>query len=227
MFNLIMDQQRQPGRVDMGKTSKQRSTKPRAASAKADVRDILLLQLLPHIPFDGWTDEALQRAAKAGKISQQKLDQAFPRGIQDAVAYFFRWSTAAMAEKVTPRALNGLRVRDKVTLCVRTRLELLSRYKEATSAALTYMARPPHALHMPKMVWETADIIWKIAGDTSEDYNKYTKRIILSGVLGATTLYWLNDTSENNNKTWAFLDKRIDNALSVGKTLSRFKRKEA
>lgn len=224
---------RQPWRIrcmigaKMSKKTKQQSANPRQASKKADTRDTILRHLLPNIPFDGWTDEALQRAAKACKISPEKLDQAFPQGVTDAVAYFFHWATARMAEKITPRTLQGLRVRDKVTLCVRTRLELLAGYKEATSSALTYMAKPPRALHMPKMVWETADVIWKLAGDTSADYNKYTKRIILSGVLGATTLYWLNDTSDHNEKTWVFLDKRIDNALSVGKTLSRFKRKEA
>ncbi len=66
------------------------------------------------------------------------------------------------------------------------------------------------------MVWQTADVIWNWAGDEAEDYNHYTKRILLSGVITATTVRWLNDKSENHHETHEFLDRRINNVLKLG-----------
>ncbi len=68
-----------------------------------------------------------------------------------------------------------------------------------------------------KMVWYSADKIWEWAGDTATDYNRYTKRGLLSGVITATMLVWVHDKSEGYQKTSDFLDRRIDNVLVVGK----------
>ena len=100
---------------------------------------------------------------------------------------------------------------------MRTRLEILQPHKPAVSAALAFMALPPRNLHLPKMVWTTADRLWQAAaGDTATDFNHYTKRLLLAGVLTSTTLYWLNDKSHGQENTWAFLDRRIANVLKVG-----------
>ena len=49
------------------------------------------------------------------------------------------------------------------------------------------------------------------------DFNFYTKRALLSGVYSATVLYWLNDNSEDFEKTWQFLDRRIDDVMQIEK----------
>ena len=37
----------------------------------------------------------------------------------------------------------------------------------------------------------------------------------------ATTLYWLDDRSDKLSDTWAFLDRRIANVMSVGKMIGQ------
>lgn len=182
----------------------------------------ILLAALPNVAFDGWTEELLARAAKKTKTDAKKY---FPGGVCELVLYFSEWADTQMAAALHPKALKDLRIRDKVSLGVRERLEILTPYKEALRAALAYMAMPPRGLHLPKLVWDTADKIWWAAGDTATDYNHYTKRILLSGVLTSTTLYWLNDSSDDDEKTWQFLDRRIDNVMTVGKTLASWRKK--
>ncbi|HRQ61979.1 MAG TPA: COQ9 family protein, partial [Alphaproteobacteria bacterium] len=119
----------------------------------------------------------------------------------------------------------GMRVRDKVRAGVAARLSTLAPYKEAVRAASSFWARPSHAFHAGRILWRTADRIWVWAGDTSSDYNHYTKRGLLSGILASTTLAWLapeNDDDPAMPKTLDFLDRRIDNALSVGQLAGRF-----
>ena len=61
------------------------------------------------------------------------------------------------------------------------------------------------------------DAIWRAAGDTSTDYNFYTKRLILSGVYTSTAAVWFGDDTDGFEKTWAFLDRRIEDVMQIEK----------
>jgi ubiquinone biosynthesis protein COQ9 len=169
-------------------------------SRRTDENDIL--KALRDAPFDGWPDVR-------------------------TILAFSSWANEQTLARLKRKDLASMRVRDRIALGVRTRLEILEPHREALMAALRYLAPPPRNIHLPKMVWATADAIWRAAGDTATDYNHYTKRILLSGVITATTLYWLNDDSDDHAATWAFLDKRIDNVLTIGKALGKLKGKTA
>jgi ubiquinone biosynthesis protein COQ9 len=76
----------------------------------------------------------------------------------------------------------------------------------------------PHNIPLAlKMSWRTADLMWRIAGDTSTDFNHYTKRMTLGAVYGSTLLVWLDDQSEGWQETAAFLDRRIDDVMKFEK----------
>ena len=47
-----------------------------------------------------------------------------------------------------------------------------------------FLVLPPNAALGARLAWESADAIWRWAGDTATDENHYSKRMILSGVLG-------------------------------------------
>jgi len=185
----------------------------------------LLLAALPDVPFDGWSDALIARAAKKSDMTETAARKLFPKGAKDLVLFFSEWADAEMMKKLTPSKIEKLRVSEKVTLGVRARLEALTKHKEAARAALSYMALPPRSFFLPKLVWDTADKIWLAAGDTATDYNRYTKRLLLAGVLTSTAAYWLNDTSPAHEKTWIFLDRRIENVLSLGRKISSFRKK--
>ena len=116
-----------------------------------------------------------------------------------------------------------MKVREKITHGVRARLMALSAHRDAFKASLKYMMHPLRGMHLKKLTWQTADRLWYAAGDRATDYNHYTKRVLLSGVLASTTLYWLRDTSDDYENTWAFLDRRIQNVMSVGGYISKIK----
>ena len=75
--------------------------------------------------------------------------------------------------------------------------------------ALAILAMPHNVPLALKTGWRSADRMWRLAGDTSTDYNHYSKRAILSGVYAATLLAWLDDDSEGWTETAAFLDRRL------------------
>ena len=65
--------------------------------------------------------------------------------------------------------------------------------------------------------------MWRWAGDTATDYNYYSKRLILSGVITATRLYWFDDSSDDFANTRAFLERRIENVMQFEKVKAKAK----
>lgn len=192
-------------------------------STNDPIKTAILEAALPNIPFDGWTMAALENAAAAAGYSAAMVTSVFPQGVKDAMAYLSHWADAKMLQSLKKTNPVSMRIRERIALAVRTRLEILAPHKEAERLAIAFWMRPLRKWEAGKLVWKTADAIWIWAGDTATDYNRYTKRGLLSGVLTATTLYWLNDQSAGHADSWAFLDRRIDNVLSIGKIVGRLK----
>lgn len=187
------------------------------------IKDAILTAALPNVAFDGWTMAALENAAQSCGYQKDMVPSVFPGGVKDAVRHFAAMADWAMLQRLGDVAPE-MKIRDRITLAVRTRFEWLAQHKEAERLAIAYWARPLRKFEGAKIVWATADAIWNWAGDTSADYNRYTKRGILAGVLASTTLYWLSDSSKNYGETWAFLDRRIENALSLGRIAGKLKK---
>ena len=89
--------------------------------------------------------------------------------------------------------------------------------REVVRRAVALFALPHLAPEGARALWNTADAIWTALGDTSEDYNWYTKRATLSGVYSSTVLFWLGDDSAGHQATWEFLDRRIEDVMQFEK----------
>jgi ubiquinone biosynthesis protein COQ9 len=98
--------------------------------------------------------------------------------------------------------------------------------RESVRTALAILAMPPSAPLGMRIGWRTADLMWRAAGDSSTDYNHYTKRLTLGAVYGSTLLAWLDDNSENWAETSAFLDRRIDNVMQFEKWKAQWRSRE-
>ena len=127
-----------------------------------------------------------------------------------------------MVERLATTDMGGLRYRDKVATAVRFRIEATPD-REAVRRGMTLFALPMNAGLGAQALWGTVDAIWRALGDTSEDFNWYSKRATLSGVYGSTVLYWLGDDSLDYADTWAFLDRRIEDVMSIEKTKARLR----
>lgn len=187
------------------------------------IKDRILESALPDVPFDGWTDNVLERAAINAGFDAAMVQAVFPRGVRDALVHFSGWVDGLMFNWLKETDPASLKIRERVALAVRTRFEVLEPYREAERLAIAHWMRPFRKIGGAKLVWKTADAIWLWAGDTATDYNHYTKRALLSGVLTSTAFFWLNDQSPGRKDSWSFLARRIDNVLSVGKIVGRFK----
>jgi ubiquinone biosynthesis protein COQ9 len=186
-----------------------------------ELAPLLVDALLPHVAFDGWSLGALDAAASDVGVPADRARLVFPGGAVDMVMAYCRRADTQMAAELIIRGISGLKIRERVTLAVRLRLEQATPHKEAVRRAVSILAMPQHARRSLQLTWGTVDAMWRACGDTATDYNHYTKRGILSAVYTATVLTWLNDTSDGHADTWAFLDRRISGIMAFEKTKAR------
>lgn len=166
----------------------------------------------------------LTRGAQEG-FTPSLLRAADPEGLfgQDFANLFAFWSAAIDGElerRLATLDLTALSVRKRIRAGVLARLEILKAHKEAARKAAVL---PQFLAGHVETLWHAADIIWRAAGDRTTDFNFYSKRVILAGVISTTMIAWFGDDSEDEAATIAFLDARIDNVLQFEKLKARLK----
>lgn len=189
----------------------------------AAMKDAILLAALPHVAFDGWSNATLRAGAQEAGLKPQDLLHVFPGGVADAIAHWSDWADREAVRAIEAGDLAHLRTHERVAMAVWARLEAIGRWREAARKATAWLATPRHAGVAARLVYRTCDRIWRAAGDTSTDFNFYTKRGLLAGVVTSTMLYWLQDKSEGSQDTSAFLDRRIADVLAVGGRIGKIR----
>ena len=179
-----------------------------------DLQQQLLDAIIPNVVFDGWTDAAFERAADDVGVSVPAARAVCPRGATDLAVAYHKHGDDLMLARIADADMSALRYSEKVAAAIRFRLEVAD--KELVRRGTTLFSLPHLAPIGGQLIWGTADAIWNALGDTSDDYNWYSKRTILSGVYGSCVLFWLGDDT-GGDATREFIDRRIENVMQFEK----------
>jgi len=190
-------------------------------SGDSAAKQKIVLAMLPDVPFEGWGRAALRNASAKLGHDDAETDALFPGGARDAVAVFSAWADAETEKALAKKKIETLKVRERIALGVKTRLDILAPHREAVRRMLAFLALPANLPLAAKLLYRTTDMIWYAAGDRSTDFSFYTKRGLLGGVYASTSLYWLDDKSEGGRKTSEFLARRINEVLQIPKIRGR------
>jgi ubiquinone biosynthesis protein COQ9 len=186
-----------------------------------EVRQAVLAAALPHAAFDGFSEKLLQEAGRKVGIGKAELARLFEDGPISLVEFYSIAADAEMQKRLAAMDLKTMKIRERIAAAIKTRLAVLKPNKEAARRAAALLSLPMHAALGAKLVYRTVDAMWRSAGDTSTDFNFYTKRGILAGVYGSTAMRWFNDTSPDEKTTDEFLAARIENVMQFEKLKAR------
>ncbi|MGB7405131.1 MAG: COQ9 family protein, partial [Pacificimonas sp.] len=189
-----------------------------------ELRPVLLREMLPDVTFDGWTYAAAEMAAERLDVPPDRVKLVFPNGDIDMVRAWLDVADADMVAALEVEGIADMKIRDRIRRGVEVRLEQVAPDREAAMTASRILARPQNAGIAARSTWTTADLIWRMAGDTSTDLNHYSKRAILSALWSSTFLYWLQDDSDDFADTRGYLARRIDNVMQFEKVKAQFQR---
>ena len=192
------------------------------ATSLEDLRRQLAPAIADAAVFDGWSDEAVAVAAEMNGVDPAVAAFAFSGGAMAMIAAWIDACDAAMAAEWPTERLAALKIRERIRSLVQFRLDYVTPQQEALVRALAIMAMPQNAAQALKLGWHSADLMWRLAGDTATDYNHYTKRTILAGIYAATLSVLAHDRSEGQADTRAFLERRIDGVMRFEKVKAQF-----
>ncbi|MAI06290.1 MAG: hypothetical protein CBC47_04045 [Alphaproteobacteria bacterium TMED87] len=186
-----------------------------------DRKQKFLYYVLDDINLNGWSKNFFDSYSREGIFTNNEIRVFFPNGRADFLRYWFDISEKLMLEDLSKVEIQELKVREKIKKIIRVRLERWKSYKVAIKRTLPILIMPSSDTLLSCSLMKTSDSIWKSAGDRSVDFNFYTKRGLLLGVYSTTLIFWLDDNSKDDQKTWEFLDRRVEEVLQIPKVKTR------
>lgn len=189
--------------------------------------DELRLALAPGIAeaavFDGWSNEALDMAADQFGADRDVARLAFKDdGAMGMICAWIETIDRQMAIDLPAEKLAEMKIRERIRSLIQYRLDAVAGLEESLRRALAIIAMPQNAARALRTGWSSADVMWRLAGDTATDYNHYTKRAILASIYGATLAIFVDDESEGKGETKAFLGRRIDGVMKFEKAKAKW-----
>jgi len=187
------------------------------ARSSNDAKAAVLEAALKLAPDEGFSDSMLAAAGKDAGVAADLVTHLFPQGPASLVELFSEQSDAAMEWLLAEKNLSEMKIRERISAAVLARIDAIRPHKEAARRAAAFLLMPAHVPLGMKLLYATVDAMWRSAGDTSTDFNFYTKRAILSAVYSSTLMRWFNDASEDESATREFLAARIENVMQFEK----------
>jgi len=171
----------------------------------------LLDAALALAPALGWNAALVAAAARRAGLSAGEALLVAPNGARDLAALASRRHDAAGLSALAGVDPRALKVRERIMRAVEARMDAAEADGQALRRWAGFLALPFNLPLAARLVWESADGIWRWAGDVSVDENHYSKRAILAAILVSTLAIRLSGGREAAS---AHLAARIDNVMA-------------
>jgi len=174
----------------------------------------LLDAAIPLAASKGWNAGLIAAAAEAIGLHAGETQLLLPNGPRDLAALLSRRHDQAAMASLASVDPSAMKIRARIAAGVEARLDAADADAEATKRCAAFLALPPNVPLGLRLAWESADGLWRWAGDTATDENHYSKRALLCGILIATLAVRL---SAGREAASAELAARIENVMAFEK----------
>lgn len=181
----------------------------------------LLDAAILHAERLGWTDRLVAAAARDVGLTKPEAELLLPEGPRDLAALLARRHDAAALEALEAVDPIALKIRERIRVGVLARMDAAMADAPATRRWVGFLALPSNAALGLRLVWGSADALWRWAGDTATDENHYTKRALLAEILFSTLAVRL--IAGEPAAAEALLDRRIAGVMTFERLKARFK----
>ena len=196
-------------------------TTPNAAPPDASPQDWaaateqrLLEAALEIVPHEGWTSRMAAMAGKACGLSPGETELLLPQGPADLAALLSRRHDAKALEALAAVDPKTLKIRERIARAIEARLAAAAADEAAVRRWTGFLALPQHMALGARLAWESADALWRWAGDTATDENHYSKRAILAGILTSALALRM---AEGRGEALKYVDRRIEDVMRFEK----------
>ncbi len=190
----------------------------RPADIISQAEDRLLAAAIPLAGRLGWNSRLVAAAARQAGLSPAEAELTAPGGARDLAALLSASHDRAALAGLGRFDPAKLKVRERIRQGVLERCDATRADGEASRRWAGFLSLPGNIPLALRLVWASADAIWRWAGDTASDENHYTKRVLLAEILVSTLVI---DLTVGRPAAASHLDRRIEGVMAF----ERFKAK--
>ena len=156
---------------------------------------------------DGLTSNTFKNISKKYDLNIDEMNLLFPGGKNDFLQFVLEQLNIDLENYCKKLDLIRLPVHKRIRKILLSKIYIMDKEKKFYKKIFLNLLIPKKNFSLPVKLYKSVDQIWFIAGDTSVDFNFYTKRLILAGIYSRVIFFFFN----NNNQT--LLEDLLDSSL--------------
>ena len=185
-----------------------------------NIRNKILIEAKSYVPKYGWGKDMFSKVVKNSKYDSAIVLSLFPEGYISLMQLYLDEINIKMTEESKKINLIRLKVHERIReLCI-LRFKIMKKEKEIITKTFFHILLPNNYKFCLKNLYKTIDQIWYLAGDSSTDFNFYSKRVILSAIYTTTIIHFINNNDFEETKI--LLNKQLKKVAKIPKLKDRF-----
>jgi len=169
----------------------------------------------------GLTKNSLENISKKYGIDINETELLFPEGNIDLIQFTLEQLNKELEEYCRKIDLIRLPVHKRIKKILLSKISLMNKNKLFYRSIFFNLLVPKKNFSLSSQLYNSVDQIWFIAGDSSTDFNFYTKRLILSVIYSRIMLYFFNNNNQEELEN--ILDDSLQKVSKIPEIKSKFK----
>ena len=169
----------------------------------------------------GLSKNTLESISKKYGLDANETELLFPEGNIDFIKFTLEQLNNELEEYCREIDLIRLPVHKRIKKVLLSKISLMNKNKLFYRSIFLNLLIPKKNFSLPSQLYNSVDQIWFIAGDSSTDFNFYTKRIILSIIYSRIMLFFFNNNSQAELEN--ILDENLKRVSKIPEIKSKLK----
>ena len=149
------------------------------------------------IAEEGLNLDTFKTIASKHNLNINEINLLFPDGNKDLINYSLEQLNIDLQEFCKSIDIIRLPIHKRVRKILLSKIEIMNKEKKFYKKMFLSSLLPNKTVSLSKQLYKSIDQIWYLAGDTSVDFNFYTKRLILAGIYSRVVLFFFNNNNQN------------------------------
>ncbi len=145
---------------------------------------------------NGLTSKTLKNISKKYDLDINELNLLFPDCKNDLLKFALEQLNVELEHYCIKLDLLRLPVHKRIRKILLSKIAIMDKEKKFYKKIFLNLLMPKKNFSLPLNLYKSVDQIWFIAGDTSVDFNFYTKRFILAGIYSRVIFFFFNNSSQ-------------------------------
>ena len=169
----------------------------------------------------GLTKNSLENISKKYGLNIDETDLLFPQGNIDLIKFALEQLNNDLEVYCRQIDLIRLPIHKRIRKVLLSKISLMNKDKPFYRSIFLNLLIPKKNFSLSSQLYNSVDQLWFIAGDSSTDFNFYTKRLILSGIYSRVMFFFFNNNNQEELEN--ILDESLKRVSKIPEIKSKLK----